>query len=87
MKVDFRNGTEIRLFVNSPVQDVSIILNGKRYSASPIDANHYSVKLPDIKRAGDYSADVYTGDNLIGKILIKAESRTGKSNDAFDELF
>ena len=85
--VDFRTGTEIKLFFNSPVQDVSVVLNEKRYSASQIDANRYSVKLPDTKRAGDYSADVYAGDNLIGKIMIKAQGKSGKVNDAFDDLF
>ncbi|MGC2422750.1 MAG: BREX-4 system phosphatase PglZ [Nitrospirota bacterium] len=85
--VDFRTGTEIKLFFNSPMQDVSVVLNDKPYSASQIDANHYSVKLPDTKRAGDYSADVYAGDNLIGKIMIKAQGKSGKVNDAFDDLF
>lgn len=85
--VDFRTGTEIKLFFNSPVQNITVVLNGKRYSASQIDANHYSVKLPDTKRAGDYSADIYAGDNLIGKIMIKAQGKTGKVNDAFDDLF
>lgn len=85
--VDFRTGTEIKLFFNSPVQNISAVLNGKQYSASQIDANNYSVKLPDTKRAGDYSADIYAGDNLIGKIMIKAQGKTGKVNDAFDDLF
>ena len=85
--VDFRTGAEIQLFFNSPVQDVSVVLNGKPYSASQIDTNHYSVKLPDTKRAGDYSAEVYAGDNLIGKITIKAQGKSGKVNDAFDDLF
>lgn len=85
--VDFRTGTEIELFFNSPVKNVSVVLNGKRYSASQIDANHYSVKLPDTKRAGEYPADVYAGDNLIGKIMIKVQGKSGKVNDAFDDLF
>ena len=85
--VDFRTGTEITLFFNSPVRDVSVVLNGKPYEASRIDSNHYSVKLPNIKRAGAYEADVYSGDNLIGKIIIKAQGKSGKVNDAFDELF
>ena len=85
--VDFRTGTEIKLFFNSPVQDVSVVLNEKPYLASQIDANHYSVKLPDTKRAGDYLADVYAGDNLIGKIIIKTQGKSGKVNDAFDDLF
>jgi len=85
--VDYRTGTEISLFINSPVQDVSVVLNGKPYAASQIDANHYSVKLPDTKRAGEYPADVYAGDNLVGKVMIKAQGKSGKINDAFDDLF
>jgi len=85
--VDFRTGTEIKLFFNSTVQDVSVVLSGKKYSASQIDTNHYSVKLPDTKRAGEYPADVYAGDNLIGKIMIQAQGKSGKVNDAFDDLF
>jgi hypothetical protein len=45
------------------------------------------VELPDTKRAGDYPADVYAADNLIGNILIKAQGKSGKVNDAFDDLF
>ena len=85
--VDFQTGTEINLFFNSPVKDVSVVLNGKPYLAFQIGKNHYSVKLPDTKRAGDYSADVYAGDNLIGNIVFKAQGKSGKVNDAFDDLF
>lgn len=85
--VDFRTGIEIKLFFNSPVLNVSVILNDKSYSASQTDTNHYFVKLPDIKRAGEYLADVYAGDNLIGKIVIKAQGKSAKINDAFDNLF
>lgn len=85
--VDFRVGTEITLFFNFPVKNVSLILNGKCYPALAIDGNHYRVALPDTKRAGDYSADVYAGDNLIGKIQIKVQGKSGKVNDAFDDLF
>jgi len=85
--VDSRTGTEIKLFFNSLVQDVSVVLNGKSYSASQIDPNHFAVKLPDTKRAGEYPADVYSGDNLIGEVMIKTQGRSGKINDAFDDLF
>ncbi|MFC1974471.1 BREX-4 system phosphatase PglZ [Chloroflexota bacterium] len=85
--VDFRMGAEITLFFNSPLKNVSVVLNGKRYSASSLDGNHYKVALPDTTRAGDYPADVYAGDDLIGKILIKAQGKSGKLNDAFDDLF
>lgn len=85
--VDFRTGTEVKLFFNAPVHDVSLLLNGKQYQGEQTDNNHYSVKLPDTKRAGSYPADVYAGNDLIGKILIKAQGKSGKVNDAFDDLF
>lgn len=87
VSVDSRTGTEIKLFFNSPVQNVSIILNGKPYPAVQTDGNHCIVKLPDIKRAGNFPAEVYAGDDLIGKIMIKAQGKSGKVNDDFDALF
>jgi hypothetical protein len=85
--VDFRTGTSVTLFANTSLNNVSLILNGKRYSALPIDGNYYKVVLPDTKRAGGYPAEVYAGDDLIGKILIKAQGKSGKVDDAFDNLF
>jgi len=85
--VDFRTGATIQLFFNAPVSNVSIVLNEKRYLATQADAHHYDVNLPELKRAGDYFADVYSGDDLIGKVAIRAQGRSGKVNDAFDDLF
>lgn len=85
--VDYRTGMEVQLFFNSPVQDVSVVLSGKYYIAVQLDSNHFTVKLLDIKRAGEYPAEVYAGDDLVGEILIKAQGKSGKVNDAFDELF
>lgn len=85
--VDYRSGTEITLFFNSPVKQVTVVVNGKAYTSSQIDSNHYSVKLSDIRRAGEYHMEVYAGDNLIGNILIKTQGKTGKVNDDFDGLF
>ncbi len=84
---DSRTGAQIQLFLNSPVHNVSVVLNGKQHPAKQIDTNHYAAKLPDIKRAGEYPAEVYAGDDLIGKIMIKAQGKSGKVNEAFDDLF
>ena len=85
--VDFRTGTEITLFSNTALKNVALILKGYRYPAVKIDNNHYKVALPDLKRAGEYPADVYTGDDLVGEILIKAQGKSGKVNNDFDDLF
>jgi len=85
--VDFRSGTAITLSSNAALKDVYVVLKGIRYSAVKVDDNHYKVALPDTKRAGEYPADVYEGDNLVGKILIKAQGKSGKVKDDFNDLF
>lgn len=85
--VDYRTGTEITLFINSQLKNVSVVLNGRRFSAIPLDSNHYNVILPDLKKAGEYPADVYAGDDLIGQVLIKAQGKSGKINNDFNDLF
>ena len=88
--VDFRTGGQVELFFNTPIddnQDVSLLLKEKRYCASRIDDQHFCVNLTDIKKAGDYYADVCVGDDFINKILIKAESKSGKIDSTFDSLF
>lgn len=85
--VDYRNGAVITLFSKSELNDVSIVMSGTRYSAVKIDANHYRVTLTDLKRAGEYPADVYVVDDLVSKIKIVAQGKSGKVNDDFDDLF
>jgi len=85
--VDFRSGTVITLFSNTALKDVCVVLKGIRYPSVKVDDNHYKVALPDIKRAGEYPADVYEEDDLVGKILIKAQGKSGRVNNDFDDLF
>jgi hypothetical protein len=85
--VDFRHGTSITLFSNTTLKDVSVVLNGQRYAAVQIDGNHYYINLPDTKRAGEYPAEVYAGDDFVGNVLIKAQGKSGKVNDDFDSNF
>ena len=85
--VDSHVGTEIELFLSMSLQDVSVVLNGKKYNSSYKDENHYDVKLSDIRRAGVYNADVYSGDNLIGNVTFKAQGKIGNVNTDFDNLF
>jgi hypothetical protein len=85
--VDFRAGAEATLFFNAPVNDVSVIINKKRYLGIEIDNQNFKIKLPDIKRAGEYEAEVYSSDNLIDTVRIRAQGKSGKINDSFADLF
>ncbi len=86
--VDYREGAEVKLFFNYPVSNVLIMFKEKSYMATQyIDKHHFFVKLPDVKRAGDYEIDVYVGDNYIDHLIVKMQGRSGRVNEDFDELF
>jgi len=86
---DTKMGAVIELFINMAATDVCVILGGKRYAAEKEmkEANRYTVKLPDLKRAGKYEAEVYSGDNPIGRVTINAKGKSGSVNEDFDNLF
>ena len=88
IKADYKTGIQISLYVNKAIRDtLSLGYGNKRYSSERIDDNHYAVKIPDIKRAGTYPADVYIGKDLAAHIEIKATGKSASMSDDFDELF
>ncbi|OUQ18289.1 BREX-4 system phosphatase PglZ [Lachnoclostridium sp. An138] len=88
IKADPKIGIKILLFVNKEVQDILTLSYGSmRYPSEKVDDNHYVVKIPDIRRAGTYPADVYFGEDLAAHIEIKAMGKSASMNDEFDALF
>ncbi|HWQ71750.1 MAG TPA: BREX-4 system phosphatase PglZ [Desulfitobacteriaceae bacterium] len=78
---------QLTIFSKSKLDKVSLVVEKKRYEAIKADDNHHTVVLKDIKRARDYVADVYEGDNLIERLKFTVQTGSGKKNDAFDDLF
>lgn len=88
VKVDYKTGIRITLFVNKILkQNLTLGYGNNRYPARRIDDNHYFVEIPNIKRAGTYPADVYLGEDLVAHIDIKACGKSASMNDDFDDLF
>ena len=87
--VDRHAGVVLGVYISDVDNEnnVSIILNGKRYSGKASDRTHFSFALDDIRRAKRYSADVYDGSDLIGKIDFTVKGKTGTVNSDFDDLF
>ena len=84
---NIRTVARLNLFSNYRLNDVSLVVDGKRYEVVKIGENHYSADLPDIKRAGDYYADVYEGDNLVERLKFTIQTGISKKNDSFEDLF
>lgn len=86
----FRKPLAFTLFSKHELQKVSVVMKGiaKPFIAEKIDKNHYHIET-ELKRPGKYMADVFAGDNLIGKINLDVRSETQKKNggDDFDDIF
>ena len=86
----FRKPLSFILFSQSELHRVSVVIKGisAPFAAEKIDKNHYQVRT-ELKRPGKYFADVFDGDNLIGKIILDVLSETQKKSDGddFDIIF
>ena len=80
---NFKKKPEIVLYSANKLKAVSVVVKNKRYSAEKTDDNHFKILLADL-RAGDYSAEVFDGDNLIGQVEFSIVSASGTINDSFD---
>jgi len=66
---NFKTPAELVLFSTTELNDISLEVKNKRYAAAKIDQNRWRVIMPDIKRAGNYSAEVFENDDLIGTVM------------------
>lgn len=82
-----REWAKVVLFSKTKLSNVilSVIETKKQYSGIQTDDTHYAIQT-DIRRKGDYHADVFDGDNLIGKIEFTVQSKSG-GGTGFDAEF
>lgn len=86
---DRKIGTTVHLYVSDVdnQQNVNIVIGDNKYHATRVDATHYTVLMPDIKRSKICKADIYDGDNLVGSIEFKVKGKSGNVNSGFDSEF
>ncbi len=78
----FKKNAEIVIFSKNALKSVSVRVNGKQYSSESVGNNKHKIVFTDIKRAGQYIADVFEGDNLIGQVAFEVQSESGKTKDS-----
>lgn len=76
--VSYRKKAAIKIFITEEQPDVSVQVNGKEYNAVAIGNSYYRVDMPDIRKAGQYAVDVYSGDNPIAEQLPLIVKREGQ---------
>jgi hypothetical protein len=79
----FRKKAEITLFSLNALDNISVVVGGKKYTAQKLDENRHKIIFPDIQRAGTYNADVFDDDNLIEKIEFTVRKEIAHENDLF----
>jgi hypothetical protein len=86
--VDNKNGGTISLFFDAPVKDVTVVFADKVHYAEQTTSNqHFSVALPELKRAGSYEADVDVDGDPLDTVTIVTQGKSGKVDQTFDDLF
>lgn len=78
----FKKNAEIILFSTSTLENVSVRVLGRQYTAGKIGNQKHKVVFADIKKTGKYTADVFEGDNLIGQVEFEVQRESGKTNDS-----
>ncbi len=87
IKADYKTGAVINLYVNKAIsQQLFVEYKGKKYAGVSIDANHFKVSVPEIKRAGNVDAEIYIGEDLVSHITVKAVGKSASMNSDFDDL-
>lgn len=80
--VSFKKKACFRLFISKQVDNVKVVINGKTYEATPTEQKYvYEVK-PDVKR-GEYTIEVYIGDNKIAQDLPFEVKSAGASENKY----
>lgn len=69
IEVSFRKKAALKLFSTVYLQNVSVIVNDKRYFATELGNNYYRIDMPELKKQDTYYADVCIGDNVIAEQL------------------
>lgn len=88
IQLDRHKGVTLQLYISDTnSSSISIDLNDKRYAGTSHDGKHFTFALSDIKRAKDYTVEVYDAEDLIGTIIFTVKGKTATVNDDFDSLF
>lgn len=80
IEVSGRKKAELQIFSKTKLENVEVLVLGekfkeKRYPAEPLDNNLYLIRMPDLRRPGDYNLTVLSDGNEIAKLnfSVKAE--------------
>ena len=78
IEVSFRKKAAFKIFMTAELQDINIRIARKTYEADSLGNGFYHVDMPDLKKPGTYSVDVYSGDNILAENMTLVVKREGQ---------
>lgn len=81
---DRKAGVCFALFADAPLKSLGVVWQGRFYTAERQDAQHFMVQIAEMRHAGTYRMEVYSGDALLDEIELHVESKGIRMNDDFD---
>ena len=83
VKCSAKEGTTIMLYANPPLHIPRLVVSGTSYDGV-FDGDKHNVRfnMPDIRRKGNYSADIYDGEKKIETLGFETKRSTA-TNDLF----
>lgn len=84
--VSFKKIAKIKIYISKILECVSILVDGKSYYNANRETGKdyvYEVEMPDLKKSGTHSFDVFVGNSIIAKGLIFEIKKEGANERKF----
>jgi hypothetical protein len=76
-----KKDAKLRVFSKTKLDQLSVEVSelNQRYNGISEDGQNFSIALPELKKAGTYHVDIYTGENLLKSSLVFKAVSSGMS--------
>ncbi len=78
IEISFRKKAAIKLFITVELSDISVVIDEKSYEVVPLNNGFYRVDIPDLRKPGIYSVNVYSNGQPIAENLSLIVKREGQ---------
>lgn len=80
----FKKNALVRLYISEDFDDVKALVDGKYYEVQKTDTKYYySVEMPDVKKSGTHTMDVYVNNSIIAQGLTFDVKKEGANERKF----
>ena len=80
----FKKNAVVRIYISEDFEDVKVLVEGKYYEAHKTENKYYyTVEMPDVKKAGVHTMDVYVNNSIIAQNLTFEVKKEGINERKF----